>query len=81
MKPAPVSSGKRRSVNLSLDAQMVTAARELGIGLSQTCERALATEVKKERERRWLEENQAAFDYWNDWLEKNGLPYADLRLW
>ena len=21
------------------------------------------------------------FDYWNDWLEKNGLPYADLRLW
>jgi len=81
MKPERVSAAGRRPVNVSLPADLVAEARALGITLSQACETGLAAEVKRERERRWKEENREAIDSWNRWLEKNGLPYADLRLW
>lgn len=77
----PLSASKRRSVNLSLDEAVVAEAREYGINLSRTSEEALAKAVKKERERRWQEENREAIEANNRWLEENGLPYADLRLW
>ncbi|CAN5350947.1 hypothetical protein BH10PSE15_BH10PSE15_02330 [soil metagenome] len=77
----PLSASKRRSVNLSLDDAVVAEAREYGINLSRISEEALAKAVKKERERRWQEENREAIEANNRWLEENGLPYADLRLW
>ncbi len=81
MKHDRVSSGRRRAVNVSLDGDLVGEAKALGLNLSQACETGLAATVKAERERRWKEENRAAIDSWNRWLEKNGLPYGDLRLW
>lgn len=79
MKHAPVAS--RRRVNLLLDDEIVGEARALGLNLSQVASRALAIEVKKERDRRWAEENRAAMEASNRWLEEHGLPYAELRLW
>jgi len=81
MKHDMISSNKRKPVNLSLDTGVVAAARAAGINLSQVSEAALRAATKAEQERRWKEENREAIEYWNDWLEKNGLPYADLRLW
>ena len=34
----------------------------------------------KGRAARWLEENRAALDASNDWVEANGLPLTDKRL-
>lgn len=71
---------KRRPVNLTLDSDTVDAARELGINLSQACNEALAAAVKAQRVLHWQEENREAIEAWNRWLDQNGLPYADERL-
>lgn len=70
----------RRPTNVSLDARLVEEAKELGINLSRASEEGLAREIKAERERRFLEENRAAFDAANEWVAKNGLPLAKYRL-
>lgn len=79
MKHKPVSPARRRAVNVSLEVETVAAAKDYGINISQACQRALAAEVKQERERRWKEEHQTLFDEWNRWTEVNGLPLAELR--
>lgn len=69
----------RRATNVSLSAQLIEAARALDINVSQACERGLEQQVKKEREARWLEENRAAIEASNAWVEKNDLPLARYR--
>lgn len=81
MKHDMISSNKRKPVNLSLDTGVVAAARAAGINLSQVSEAALRAATKAEQERRWKEENREAIESSNAWLEENGLPYAELRLW
>lgn len=80
MKHDTVSPRKRRAVNLSLDADIVDAAKAAGINLSRITEAALRAATKAEMERRWKEENRAAFDYWNAWVAENGLPLAKYRM-
>ena len=69
----------RRATNVSLDQELVKAARELDINLSRACEQGLAREIKATREARWLEENAEAIASWNDYVRKNGLPLAKYR--
>lgn len=71
---------RRRATNVSLPAETVAEARELGINLSQACERGLAQAVKKAREERWLEENREALEGFNRYVEEHGLPLEHLRL-
>lgn len=80
MKHDSIASGKRKPVNLSLDTGIVAAAREAGLNLSQISEAALRQATKREAERSWKEEHRAAMEASNVWLEKHGLPYAELRL-
>ena len=35
--------------------------------------------AKLAREKAWIEENRAAFAYWNDWIDKNGIPLSEYR--
>jgi len=69
----------RRPTNVSLDARLVEEAKELGINVSRASEEGLAREVKAERERRFKEDNAEAFDEWNRFVEKNGLPLERFR--
>ena len=69
----------RKPTNLSLDAGIVRAARELDINISRACEQGLATEIARERRRRWLEENREAITASNAYVEQHGLPLTDLR--
>ncbi len=79
MKYQRISAAPRRAVNLSLDPAVVTAARELGINLSQACEQGLASEIAAVRGEIWLRENIDALEAWNVWIEKNGLPLQEYR--
>lgn len=79
MKLDPVRSNKRKAVNLSLDTGVVEAARAAGLNLSQVCEAALRDASRQEEQKRFREENQAAFDYWNKWVEQHGLPLEKYR--
>jgi antitoxin CcdA len=69
----------RRPTNVSLDARLVAEAKGLGINVSRASEEGLAREVKAERERRFKEENAEAFEEWNRFVEKNGLPLERFR--
>lgn len=69
----------RKSTNVSLAADLVAEAKALDINLSRACEAGLEAALKKERERRWIEENRAAAEAWNSWTAKNGLPLARYR--
>lgn len=68
-----MSTTPKKAANLTVRADLLEEARAYKINLSQTLETALADVVKKEKERRWLEENQAAIDAYNRYVEKHGL--------
>ncbi|MGA8392372.1 MAG: type II toxin-antitoxin system CcdA family antitoxin [Burkholderiaceae bacterium] len=63
----------KKAANLSIRADLLEEARAYKINLSQTLETALADVVKKEKERRWLEENRPAIEAYNRFVEKHGL--------
>jgi antitoxin CcdA len=73
-------SPPKRATNVSLSAELIDAAKELDINVSQACERGLAADVKAAREARWLEENREAIESSNAYVEKYGLPLARFRL-
>jgi antitoxin CcdA len=64
---------------VTLPETLLHDAREMGINLSQACERGLAAEVADARRQRWLEENKGAMDAWNGHVAEHGLPLAAFR--
>ena len=70
----------RKPTNLSLDAALVEEAKRLGVNISLAAARGLEQAVATTRADRWLEENQAALDGYNRWVEANGLPLDKHRL-
>ena len=69
----------RKATNVSLSADLVADAKELGINLSRACEAGLAAALKAERKRRWQEENAGAAEASNAYLAQHGLPLARYR--
>lgn len=69
----------RRATNVSLDRAHLEEARELGINVSQACERGLVETIREARAARWLEENREAIGSSNAWVRKHGLPLAKYR--
>jgi len=66
-------SATKKAANLSVRSDLLEEARAYKINLSQTLEIALQAELKKEKERQWLEGNRAAIDAYNRYVEKYGL--------
>lgn len=75
-----VRRGKTTATNVSLDASLVSEAKALGVSISQASNRGLEQAVKKARAEQWLRENLAALDSYNEWVEGNGLPLENSRL-
>jgi antitoxin CcdA len=69
----------KRAANLSIDAALLEQARALDINLSATFEASLREAVRERQAAEWLEENRAALQSSNEWVEKNGLPLARYR--
>jgi antitoxin CcdA len=69
----------KRSANLSLNAQVLDMARELGMNVSATVDALLAEEVRKRYWERWNDENKAAIEHYNARIEREGLPLARYR--
>ena len=77
---ASARTSPRRGTNVTLAADRVARARELGINVSQACERGLRDEIAKVEAERWREENAEAFSAYNRFVEEQGLPLEKLRL-
>jgi antitoxin CcdA len=80
MNIAQTRKSRRRATNVSLDPVHLEAARELGINVSQACERGLVETIAEELAARWKQENAEAIESSNAWVEANGLPLAKYRL-
>jgi antitoxin CcdA len=70
----------KKAVNLSINSDLLAQARALGVNLSGETEAHLAEVVRKERWRRWREENKAALEDHNRRIEEEGLWSDGLRL-
>lgn len=69
----------KRAANLTVETELLEYAKELGINLSSTLERALRTEVQKALEKRWVEENKSALESYAEYIEKHGVFSDGLR--
>ncbi|MFZ0425181.1 MAG: type II toxin-antitoxin system CcdA family antitoxin [Xanthobacteraceae bacterium] len=74
-------------VTVELDAEMLAAAREAGIDLSELLNQALRRRMPQqnsaERERaarQWYEQNKEAVDAYNEMIEKHGLFSDGVRM-
>lgn len=77
--PPRKSAKARRATNISLPTDLIEEAKRLDINISKACQQGLEQQVSKSRAERWIEENREAIDYWNAWVEENGLPLARYR--
>ena len=66
-------SAPKKAVNLSINSDLLRQARELKINLSKLFEQQLEEVVRKERGRRWKEENREAMEAFNRFIEKHGI--------
>ena len=58
---------------------LLDEAKELGVNVSRAAEAGLSEALKRERTRRWREENAAAMAAHNAFVERNGVPFARHR--
>ncbi len=72
-------AGVRKATNISLDTGIVEEAKRLGINISRACENGLARQIAEVRGRIWREENAAAMDAANAWVEEHGVPLSQYR--
>jgi len=80
MKHYPIATGKRKSVNLSIDTGVVAAARQAGVNLSQVSEAALRVAARVAQDAAWKEENREWIAAHRRWVEENELPLEKYRL-
>jgi antitoxin CcdA len=79
MRPRIDPNAPRKATNLSVNADLLARAREHGINLSATLERALIDALRQRQRRAWLEANQGAIDAYNAYVDERGVFSDHLR--
>jgi antitoxin CcdA len=69
----------KRPTNVSIRSDLLGAAREAGVNLSATLERALTEELAALKRQRWREENREAIEAYNEHVEKHGAFSDEVR--
>ena len=66
----------KRAVNLSVDVELLTAAKAAGTNLSALLEKALQDELRETTVQAWRDANRTAIEAGNRELEANGMWYT-----
>lgn len=69
----------KKAANLSLNAQVLAMARELGMNVSKTVDALLAKEVQRQYWLQWDAQNKEAIASYNARIEQEGLTLAAYR--
>jgi antitoxin CcdA len=72
-------SAAKRPTNVSVRVDLLAAAREAGLNLSATLERALTAELAELKRKKWREVNEEAIAAYNEFVEKHGTFSDDVR--
>ena len=67
-----IAATRRKPVNVSIQQRLIDEARSAGLNLSGILEEALDARLREGRIARWQEENRAAIDEFNAYIEKYG---------
>lgn len=71
-------SGKR-AINLSLSSDVLDAARQLDINISQVCDNYLREVIRYEQGRKWREDHAEFIAAYNATIEAEGLPLDEWK--
>ena len=63
----------KQATNLSIDRDLLNAAREAGVNLSAALEEALREKVVAARREQWKRENAEAIAEYNDLIAEHGI--------
>ena len=63
----------KQATNLSVNSDLLNAARESGVNLSAVLEEALAEKVAAARREKWIRENAEAIEKYNDLVTEYGV--------
>lgn len=75
----PIVKPAKRATNLSLSADVLQAAKDLDINLSQVCDNYLREFVRTELERNWRKEYAEFISAYNATIEQEGLPLEEWK--
>jgi len=78
--PGP-KPGPKRAVNLTIDAEILAAAKAQGINLSQTLEDELRKRTQQAREAKFREESREAIESYNRFIAEHGIWSKKYRSW
>ncbi|MGR3321322.1 MAG: type II toxin-antitoxin system CcdA family antitoxin [Pseudooceanicola sp.] len=81
MPQANQTGPAKRRTNISVDAELLDIARELGLNVSAISEEALAARIRQARAEAWQAENAGAMRQRRDWIGRNGVPLARYQTW
>ncbi|WJY18084.1 type II toxin-antitoxin system CcdA family antitoxin [Alteriqipengyuania flavescens] len=70
----------RKRTSMTIRPDYLQRAKELGINASAAAEDGVGRAIRKAEAAQWVAENKEAIELANDWVEANGLPLADKRL-
>jgi antitoxin CcdA len=74
-----MSNIARKATNVSINEALLSEAKALKINVSKAAEAGLVIALAEKRSELWLEENRAALDSSNSYVEQHGLPLAQYR--
>jgi antitoxin CcdA len=63
----------KQAANVSVRRDLLAAAREAGVNLSATLERALVEQLAEVKRRKWRQDNREAINAYNEHVEKHGV--------
>ncbi|MEX4008361.1 type II toxin-antitoxin system CcdA family antitoxin [Neoaquamicrobium sediminum] len=72
-------SPKRKSVNLSIDVDILAEAKALNVNVSRAADAGIAEAISKRKAELWLQENREAIEENNRYFEEHGLPFSEYR--
>lgn len=70
---------RKKAANLTVDGELLAAARRMKLNLSQVFEAGLAEAIRQKEREAWLKKNRAALDAYNKYVEKHGVFSDGLR--
>jgi antitoxin CcdA len=76
MMRLPNRKAPKQATNLSINRDLLNAAREAGVNLSAALEEALQEKVAAARREKWKRENAEAIAEYNDLVAEHGV-YSD----
>lgn len=69
----------KRATNLSLSSDVLEAAKDLEINISQVCDNYLRDLVRREQERKWRTDHADFIAAYNATVDAEGLPLDEWR--